>query len=106
MWWYWPFFWDWNAFMRPNPSPDGYVVHLPPSHRQRHVLGETVTIPPAASDTGYEQKEKACRNCGAVRVTVLSSAGGRRGWRRAVGAPLIETSIEPPCPQPSQSAAP
>jgi len=97
----------------PPPEDDrgSNVAHLPAAlaHRQPHVLGAAVTIPPEQSDTGFEQKEKVCRNCGAVRVTILGSALGgrvcrvRRAWRSEAGAPLIETAVEPPCPQLSKA---
>lgn len=85
--------------------PDGYVVHMPalPKHRQPHVFGDAVVIPAETSDSGFEQKEKACKNCGAVRVTIFSSDALRmRGWRLGAGMPLIETSVAPSCLSASQ----
>lgn len=96
---FWPWDFDWTAAMMTEPLPDGYVVHLPPpkAHRQPHIFGDAVTIPPETSDTGFEQKEKSCRNCGAVRVTILGEAASR-AWRAGAGAPLIEIDTALPCP--------
>jgi hypothetical protein len=84
------------------PLPDGYIAHLPPPkfvHRQPHIFGEAVTVPKKVSETGFEHKEKPCRNCGVVRVTLIGAEAHRaRGWRSAVGEKLVVTNVEPMCP--------
>jgi hypothetical protein len=65
--------------------------HYPP-----HVFGAELKVPADVSPSGFEQKEKTCKNCGAVRVTVLGSASPR-AWRRTSEGPQITTTIEPPC---------
>lgn len=77
------------------------VVHLPPPKPGarpplRHVLGDAVTIAPEHPISGYEQKEKTCKNCGAVRVTVMGGPA-LRAWRRTATGAQIETDIPPPC---------
>ena len=85
-----------------EPLPD--VVHLPPPKPGarpplHHALGDAVTIAPENSISGYEQKEKTCKNCGAVRVTILDPARNMfwRAWRRTAEGEQIETDIPPPC---------
>jgi len=65
--------------------------HYPP-----HVFGAEVLIAACVSPSGFEQKEKTCRNCGAVRVTVLG-APDPRAWRRTADGPQITTDLAPPC---------
>lgn len=81
--------------------PDGYVAHLPPPKARapvRHALGEAIAIPAEISVSGYEQREKTCANCGAVRVTIFSpDVNEMRAWRRSADGPQITTDIAPPC---------
>lgn len=71
--------------------PEGYVLHAP----KNHVLGPAVTIPADVSPSLYEQHEKTCANCGAVRVTMMGRPW--RAWRRDASGPQIETVVAPPC---------
>jgi hypothetical protein len=81
--------------------PDGYVVHLPPplkAPRVPHVLGPPVTIMPELSISGHEQIERTCKNCGAVKITIIGEGDNhRRAWRKSATAVQIETDVEPPC---------
>lgn len=61
-----------------------------------HILGAEVMIAVEISPSGFEQKEKTCKNCGAVRVTMIGSVYPR-AWRRTSEGPQITTTIEPPC---------
>ncbi len=65
-----------------KPMPDGYVVHMPRTAAQPHLLGEAVTVSAHQSISGYEQHEKTCAICGAVRVLVIPTNGDAwREWR-------------------------
>lgn len=79
----------------------GYVAHLPPPKAAppvRHLFGDAVTVPADIAPSGYEQKEKTCANCGAVRVTIFGpNALAMRAWRRSPEGPQITTEIPPPC---------
>jgi hypothetical protein len=59
-------------------------------------LGAEVMISCDISPSGFEQKEKTCKNCGAVRVTMLGAADPR-AWRRTADGPQITTDLAPPC---------
>lgn len=64
--------------------PAGYVAHMPAtSYAPRHLLDwPAVVVPPCASISGYEQHERKCLTCGAVRVTVIPTKGDPwREWR-------------------------
>jgi len=79
MWWYWPVFWDWSAFMT-DPLPEGYVVHLPaPKNKPHHLFGAAVTVAPDPSRGRHQQTERVCAVCGTVKVTVHHADG--RAWR-------------------------
>ena len=85
-----------------NALSDRDVVQLPVSKAHppvNHPLGPAVTVPPEISISGFEQREKTCKNCGAVRVTILDFARGNfwRAWRRTTDGPQITTDIPPPC---------
>jgi hypothetical protein len=85
-----------------NALPDGDVAQLPARKGNppvRHLLGDPIMIPPHLSPSGFEQKEKTCKNCGAVRILILDpkQASFRRAWRRTAGGPQIETDNPPPC---------
>ena len=73
------------------------VAHLPAkAHPPRaHILDVAVAVSPENSPSGYEQREKTCKNCGAVRVTILPA--GTRAWRRGADSPQITTDLPPPC---------
>lgn len=74
-------------------------VHLTPQQGlppPRHLFGDAVVIAREISISGYEQKEKTCRNCGAVRVTMIGVPAAR-AWRRSADGPQIETGLAPPC---------
>lgn len=73
------------------------IAHLPPPIArppQRHVFGPDIRIPRELSPSGYEQIERTCANCGAVKITIMS---GGRAWRRSADGPQVATSIAPPC---------
>ena len=62
--------------------PEGYVVHLPQAAAPRHLFGERTIVSPDKSISGYEQHERACLTCRAVRVTVVPKLGDPwREWR-------------------------
>lgn len=81
--------------------PPGYVAHLPPPQGlppRAHLFDAAIDIAADKSASGYAQKEKTCRNCGAVRVTVFSpDVYEMRAWRRSGDGPQITTDIAPPC---------
>lgn len=72
---------------------DQPIAHLP-HPPQRHVFGPDIRIARELSPSGYEQIERTCANCGAVKITIMS---GGRAWRRSADGPQVATSIEPPC---------
>lgn len=75
------------------------AIHMPPQQGlppARHIFGDAVVIAAEISISGHEQKEKTCRNCGAVRVTMIGGPAAR-AWRRTAEGPQIETEIAPPC---------
>jgi len=80
--------------------PDGYVVHLPPPakpSRVPHVLGPTSIVKPEKSVSGFEQHERTCQNCPAVKITIIGEGDNHRAWRKSATAEQIETYVEPPC---------
>jgi hypothetical protein len=83
-----------------DAMPDGYVVHMPPpkigAPPVRHVFGPDIRIARDLSPSGFEQIERTCANCGAVKITIIG-IGEPRAWRRTAEGPQITTSIEPPC---------
>lgn len=75
------------------------IAHLPPPIArppQRHALGPEMRVDAALSPSGFEQKEKTCANCGAVRVTIFGGSCSR-AWRRSADGTQVATNIEPPC---------
>lgn len=93
--------WFWWPIMMGETMPEREVVQLPPPKNLapvNHPLGEAVTVKAEVSISGFEQREKTCRNCGAVRVTVLGvPVEQMRAWRRGAQGPQFATSVEPPC---------
>ncbi len=81
-----------------NPPAD-YVAYIPArkAKPQPHVLSGAIRIPPELSPSGFEQVEKTCKNCGAVRVTVLAPGAEHRQWRWTADGPQVDDA--PPCPQ-------
>lgn len=78
-------------------TPD--VHHLPPPVSRapiRHAFGPDIRIAREVSPSGFEQIERTCANCGAVKITIMG-IGEPRAWRRSSDGPQITTSIEPPC---------
>jgi hypothetical protein len=88
--------------VHPLPPEDdsGEPVSRPPLRMGRplsqHVLGAEVMIAAVVSPSGFEQKEKTCKNCGAVRVTMIGSVWPR-AWRRTPDGPQVLTMLAPPC---------
>ena len=79
------YFADYLAWWMPpamtTPIPEGYVMHLPNRNPQpRHLFGAALVVPPQRSISGYEQHEKTCAICHAVRVTVIPD-NGETPWR-------------------------
>lgn len=82
-----------------DPLPDNDVAHLPPPISRpplRHVFGPDIRIARDLSPSGFEQIERTCANCGAVKITIMG-IGEPRAWRRSFGSPQIATSLPPPC---------
>jgi len=81
--------------------PDGYVIHLPPPKPPRripHVFGDPRHVPAGRSVSGFEQHERTCNACGAVKVTIIDKGNNhRRAWRTSETAAQIETFLAPPC---------
>lgn len=97
--WFEPF-WYWT-FPMSEATPDLEVVQLPPPKAARpparHVFGPDVRIARDVSPSGFEQIERACANCGAVKITIMGIGGEPRAWRREATGPQVTTGIEPPC---------
>ena len=78
MWWLWPDPLEWyECVSKPAEQalPPGYVVHMPRNAPRPHMLGDAVIVPRTESISGYEQHEKTCTLCSAVRVTVIPDKG-------------------------------
>lgn len=75
------------------PIPDGYVMHLP---ALKHQFADHVWVPAAKSVSGRPQTERACKVCGAVKVTLHGDDHGR-AWRASADAEQVETFDAPPC---------
>lgn len=83
--------------------PGGYTLHSPQAKPQPHLFGDTIIVPEDLSVSGYEQAERTCRNCGAVKVTVLGPGLSWRAWRACADGPQ---DIDPPtCPQAQGTAS-
>lgn len=81
---------------------DDNVAHLPARAmpRQPHVFGDFKRVYADASPSGYEQTERTCKNCGAVRITILTKDGAPlRAWRGPDDAKQVITEVAPLCPQ-------
>ncbi len=91
MWWcflWWPIM---TAECEVKALPPPKII--PPA---KHPLGPQMFVAACVSPSGFEQIEKACKNCGAVRITVFAPVV-YRAWRRTSEGPQIATTIEPPC---------
>lgn len=98
MWCLWPW---WAALMvDPMPDHEGEVAHLPPPKAgrppARHVFGPDIRIPREIAPSGFEQIERTCANCGAVKITIVG-ASEPRAWRRTAEGPQIVSGLAPPC---------
>jgi hypothetical protein len=84
-------------------TADAEIAKLPPpkfgAPPIHHLLGDPITISPDLSPSGFEQTERTCKNCGAVRILILDpkNAFYWRAWRRSADSPQVETDIPPPC---------
>ena len=85
--------------MNAEPLPEGYVAHLPPPKARPHAFGAPRYVPPSLSASGYEQHERTCRHCGAVKITILDRGADayRRAWRKAEDAEQVETFVALAC---------
>lgn len=75
------------------------IAHLsPPILRppQRHALGPEMRIARELSPSGFEQIERSCQNCGAVKITIMGQESPR-AWRRSSDGVQVATSTAPPC---------
>lgn len=61
------------------PLPDGYVIHMPAQANPLHVYEPPVNEPAKPSLGRHPQKERTCKLCGVIKITVLPPDGG--GWR-------------------------
>jgi hypothetical protein len=94
---WWCFLW-WPIAMN-GETPTGEVAQLPaPVSRPplRHVFGPDIRVARDLSPSGFEQIERTCLNCGAIKITVLG-IGEPRAWRRSADGPQVTTGIAPPC---------
>lgn len=81
--------------MTAEPLPEGYVAHFPQSRPPlRHPLGPAVLVRKDKSISGFEQHEKTCSHCGAVRVTIIGGTYAR-AWRKPGDA--VQRPFEPVC---------
>ena len=88
--------------MTQEKLPEGYVAHLPPPKPRMHSAADFYPpryIPPSLSASGYEQHERTCRHCGAVKITILDRGADayRRAWRKAEDAEQVETFVALVC---------
>lgn len=73
--------------------PDSTDVHkLPPpknAPRVPHQFGGEVRVAPQDSISGFEQIERTCSACDAVKVTIIDPGGNHhRAWRKG-GVQLV-----------------
>lgn len=71
--------------------PEGFKALAAPP---QHVFDEPKRISPVESGSGFEQIEKTCKTCGAVRITII---GGPypRSWR--LKDESVQRPFEPFC---------
>jgi hypothetical protein len=95
---WWLYLPGWPLVMT-EATPEAPIAQLPaPVSRPplRHVFGPDIRVARDLSPSGFEQIERACLNCGAIKITVLG-VGEPRAWRRTSDGPQIVTGIAPPC---------
>lgn len=64
----------------------------------RHVFGEPVSVPPSYELSRYQQTERTCSLCGAVKVTVHGPDGAAwREWRVSSSAAQLRLNDDLPC---------
>lgn len=70
-----------------------------PAPAPRHVFGAPVSVPPSLELDRYQQTERTCTVCGAVKVTVHAPDGSAwREWRQSGSAAQMECA-DLPCIQ-------
>lgn len=82
-------------------SADVHIGNFPTAPQQpapRHVFCDPVSIPPSLELDRYQQTERTCSVCGAVKVTVHAPDGRAwREWRTSSSAAQVRLRDDLPC---------
>jgi hypothetical protein len=86
----------------PKPAPEKESAPVLTLKARKHSWGDPKYIHPDSTPSGCRETEKACRNCGLIKITVHPPEGPGNGypypaWRTKGGTRFPDNGLTPLC---------